>query len=502
MNERHRSPRMTFMVLLVTGFRLTSLISYFVSRASLQHEIVENSLPLTSDNIYSEIQRDLLQPIFISSLMASDTFLRDWVISGEEDINQIERFLSEIKTRYNTLTSFYVSDITRNYYFPEGILKKVSPDEPRDIWYYRVREMDQEFEINVDPDMANLDTMTIFINYRVHDYAGNFIGAAGVVLAVSSVKELLREYQEQYQRNIFFADPSGTITLHSSNFDPPAASIRGIPGLADIADTILESDLLQNSLTYRLGLEKHFVNSRYIPEFDWYLIVEQPDTGARSIFRTLLINIAICLVITAFVLILTARSIQSFQYRIERLASTDKLTGLYTRRAFSLLFRELYQSSGRNPAIFSIILLDFDGLKQINDTLGHPMGDRAIRQVSYVAKEVIRTSDLICRWGGDEFLILLRDCDAEHGSIIAEKVRAAAEQLIIGGALTYRFDEQGSDDETLQGTDSSSVDGFRMTVSLGVTQYQAGDTEETLVNRADKALYEAKQGGRNRVCIS
>ena len=498
MNERYRSPLMSVMILLVTGFLLTSLISYFVSRASIQREIVDNSLPLTSDNIYSEIQRDLLQPIFISSLMASDTFLRDWVISGEENIDQIERFLSEIKTRYNTLTSFFVSDVTNNYYYSGGILKRVSPQEPRDIWYYRVRNMDQEFEINVDPDMANLDTMTIFINYRVHDYAGNFIGATGVGLAVSSVKELLRDYQEQYHRNIFFVDQSGTITLHSSNYDPSSDTIRAMPGLSDVADTILESDALQNSLTYRLGLEKHYVNSRYIPEFDWHLIVEQTDTGAASLLRTLLINIAICLVITAFVLILTARSIQSFQHRIERLASTDKLTGLYTRRAFSLLFRELVQSSGKDPATFSIILLDFDGLKQINDTLGHPMGDKAIRRVSYVAKETIRTSDLICRWGGDEFLILLRDCDITHSSTIAEKVRDSVEHLLIGEP----YETSAGDTELEESIEPSTKLEFRITVSLGVAQYQAGDTEESLVRRADKALYEAKQGGRNRVCIS
>jgi len=70
-------------ILLVAGFLVTSLASYFVSRASLRSEISLNALPLTSDNIYSEIQHDLLRPVFVSSLMATDTFLRDWVIGGE-----------------------------------------------------------------------------------------------------------------------------------------------------------------------------------------------------------------------------------------------------------------------------------------------------------------------------------------------------------------------------------------------------------------------------------
>ena len=122
-----------------------------------------SELPLTSDNVYSEIQRDLLPSIFIASLMANDTFLRSWVIGGEKDPASITRYLKEISEKYNTMTSFFVSEKSRIYYQAKGILKKVSPDSPRDVWFFRVRKMDPIYEINVDPDMANHDTMTIFL---------------------------------------------------------------------------------------------------------------------------------------------------------------------------------------------------------------------------------------------------------------------------------------------------------------------------------------------------
>ena len=127
-------------ILLVTGFMVTSFVSYFVSRTSLRSEIALNTLPLTSDNIYSEIQQDLLRPVFISSLMATDTFLRDWVLQGELDERKITKFLKEIQTKHNTFTSFFVSDRTGLYYHADGILKKVSPSEKRDRWYYRVKQ--------------------------------------------------------------------------------------------------------------------------------------------------------------------------------------------------------------------------------------------------------------------------------------------------------------------------------------------------------------------------
>ena len=137
-----------------------------MSRASLRSEISLNALPLTSDNIYSEIQHDLLRPVFVSSLMATDTFLRDWVIGGEVGDQSITKYLKEIQTTYNAFTSFFVSEKTRTYYHADGILKKVSPTEPRDIWYFRVRDLKDDYEINVDPDLANKDAMTIFKTFR------------------------------------------------------------------------------------------------------------------------------------------------------------------------------------------------------------------------------------------------------------------------------------------------------------------------------------------------
>jgi len=211
--------------LLVAGFLITSLASYFVSRKSLRAEISLNELPLTSDNIYSEIQRDLLSPIFISSLMASDTFLRDWVMAGEIDETQITRYLKEIKTRYNTFTSFFVSEKTRTYYHFDGILKQVSEKEERDAWYFRVRDMKENYEINLDPDLANKDTMTIFINYRVFDYDHRYIGATGVGLTIRAVNERIENYQEKYKRTIYFVDKNGDIKLTGQGFDKSITNI-------------------------------------------------------------------------------------------------------------------------------------------------------------------------------------------------------------------------------------------------------------------------------------
>jgi hypothetical protein len=152
-------------LILGAGFMATSLASYLASRKAIEHGIADQTLPLTGDNIYSEIQKDMLRPVFISSLMAHDTFVRDWILAGESNPAQIVRYLAEVKKKYGAITSFLVSDKSGKYYYAEGTLKSVSPEATRDIWYYRVRAMENsDYETNVDVDMANRDSMTIFIN--------------------------------------------------------------------------------------------------------------------------------------------------------------------------------------------------------------------------------------------------------------------------------------------------------------------------------------------------
>ena len=315
--KKHNKLILIISLLLVFGFFSTSLISYMVSRKSLRAEIETNTLPLTGDNIYSEIQRDLLSPVFISSLIASDTFMRDWILTGETDIKNITKYLNEIQEKYKTVTAFLVSDKTKIYYHPKGILKKVSTAEPRDKWYFRVKEMREEYEINVDADMANRDTMTIFVNYRVYDYADQFIGAAGVGLAVSAVKQLIEEYQQRYSRSIFFIDDNGEIKLAGSDFPKSITNIYQkenfpIASLQRIKDNI--------SFRYNDGGQLLHANIRYIPEFEWYLVVEQSEKKAiRQIFTTLLINLAICLSITTVAIILISITIRRFQNKLETL---------------------------------------------------------------------------------------------------------------------------------------------------------------------------------------
>ncbi|WP_022666818.1 sensor domain-containing diguanylate cyclase [Desulfospira joergensenii] len=462
-------------LVLITGFLTTSLASFFVSRASLRSQIAYHELPLTSDNIYSEIQRDLLRPIFISSTMANDTFLRDWVIGGEADPESITRYLRAIKDKYNTFTAFFVSDLSRIYYHADGILKTVKESEERDRWYFRVRSMTSENEINIDPDMANKDSMTIFINFKVRDYLDNFIGATGVGLRVGAVKNLIERYQNNYNRDIFFIDQKGNITLTGSKPSYNCKHLKEIPGISSIADKILSNR--EGYYTYKRNGQMIHLTSRFIPEFDWILVVEQTEELAvKKIFKTLMTNLGICAVITLVVLLLINLTFSSYQKRLEEMATIDKLTGILNRQAFDLVMDEIIKDIHRKEYVLSVILFDIDFFKEINDEFGHLAGDAVIQNIVEIARSRLRESDVLCRWGGEEFLILLKECSLENAFSLAEGIRK----------------EVGKSPTLYKGKKIPAA------ISLGVCRYRPSEDKDAMLSRVDNLLYVAKQNGRNR----
>jgi len=159
---------------------------------------------------------------------------------------------------------------------------------------------------------------------------------------------------------------------------------------------------------------------------------------------------------------------------LESLANYDTLTGLYNRRKFTELLENEMQRFERYKKEFSLISLDIDHFKQINDTYGHDVGDIVLKGFSDSLNSSIRTVDSVGRWGGEEFLILIIESNRELTIKIAEKIQANLNQV--------EFDSVG-----------------KVTASIGVTEIKNGDSSQDMIKRADQAMYIAKENGRNRI---
>lgn len=161
--------------------------------------------------------------------------------------------------------------------------------------------------------------------------------------------------------------------------------------------------------------------------------------------------------------------------RIELLSVTDPLTKLYNRQKFNdVCAQMLMRKHWKEDNTFGLIIVDVDHFKNVNDTYGHQVGDAVLIHVADTLTDTIRTGDILARWGGEEFVILLSDINLEKGCFVAEKLRHAIDEIEIEPV-------------------------GKITASFGVSVYCEGDTQESLMQRADTALYRAKQNGRNRV---
>jgi diguanylate cyclase (GGDEF)-like protein len=461
---------------LTAGFLATNILSYRDATAALKDTILHHELPLTGSNIYSEVEADLVRPVFISSQMANDTFVKDWLVSGEKDHAAITRYLEAIREKYGVFTSFLVSERTRQYYHFSGTPRTVSESNPDDAWFFRVRAMKAPYEINIDYDEASNRTVTIFVNYRVLDDDGRFLAVTGVGLNIDAVRHIVDRYHDNFQRAVYFVNKAGLITVASAGAPRADENISALSGLRTLAPSILAGN--EGQYEYRRDGEAYLLETRFIPELGWYIFVEQRQSDAtRDIWHSFLTNLGVGSLIIFLTSAIVAWAISIYHRKLDAMASTDKLTGLCNRQVFDTSLEHLIGGRRRGPRHFAVLLFDIDHFKRINDTYGHLRGDDAIRKVAATTIRLLRKTDLVCRWGGEELIVLAPDCPLAEARALAETLRAgiAAEPL---------FDPD---------------DGTRVTISVGVTEFLPGDTVDGILSRVDTALYQAKDDGRNCV---
>jgi len=163
-----------------------------------------------------------------------------------------------------------------------------------------------------------------------------------------------------------------------------------------------------------------------------------------------------------------------------RLAATDPLTGAYNRREFTIMAEREALRSHRYHHPLSLMMLDLDHFKRLNDSFGHSAGDKVLQRFTTLCCNTLRNVDIFGRWGGEEFVALLPETDIEGASIIAERLR----KIISENVLSYNDHK------------------ITFTASVGVVQYKDGETTiDGPLGRADSAVFDAKKAGRNRISV-
>ncbi len=165
--------------------------------------------------------------------------------------------------------------------------------------------------------------------------------------------------------------------------------------------------------------------------------------------------------------------------KVQELAITDSLTQVFSRRYLLERLKEELERSKKYKHAFSFFMIDIDNFKSYNDRYGHLVGDAVLREIAKTIKENIRQVDLVGRYGGEEFSLILPETDREQSLIAAERIRQAVENKLI-----KVYDED-----------------LRVAISIGISAFpKDGKSAQTIIERADQALYRAKQTGKNKVC--
>jgi diguanylate cyclase (GGDEF)-like protein len=163
--------------------------------------------------------------------------------------------------------------------------------------------------------------------------------------------------------------------------------------------------------------------------------------------------------------------------RIITLLYTDSLTGIANRRIFLESLEGSISFAQRHQTPLSIIMVDLDDFKSVNDTLGHNAGDRVLQAFATLLQENSRQEDMMARWGGEEFIMMLPGTSVKEATVFAERLRLCLEKINFPDSF------------------------IRLTASFGVSAYHPGETGNSFIDRADQALYEAKRLGKNQVIV-
>ena len=464
--------------LLLTTIAVTiSMANYYVSLKQSKEQLKTISLPLSLDNIYTEIQKNIVQPYLVSSMMANDTFVQNWIKNPKRNKDDILEYLSAVKNKYNMFSTFLVSNITKDYYTQDDFIEKVNEQNKHNQWYFNFVNDQNIHEINIDSNKKLSNSLMMFINYKILDSNFKLLGATGVALKTHYINNMLKSFRQKYGFKVTFFDISGNVVLSENNYND-YVSIDSSQVLKPIKEKIISKE--SNIIEVDQNNENYIIHTKYIKELDLYLAIEvKLSDYTHNSIEILYLNLLASLAVVLFIIIILYRIIYKHSESLEIMAFFDPLTKLNNRRYFLTKLDTYIKESNKNKSTFCIAFLDIDNFKEINDIYGHHTGDDILKKVSDLLKESIRKHDVIARWGGEEIVILFPKTDISTGQMLTEKLRLLLENNIKIQEVLSR----------------------NLTASIGITQFKQSDDTDSIIKRSDDAMYLSKNNGKNKITV-
>jgi diguanylate cyclase (GGDEF)-like protein len=477
-----RKIRINILVCLIVlaGFLSVGTISY-ITYSHIIRDDIKNISKLTATNIYSDINSQLTKPIFVALTMANDSFVKDWLAGEQDNISDPEyqmkmtNYLNGLKEKYNYNSVFLVSDYSKNYYHFKGINKVISEKNQHDIWYYDYLKSNLIYELDVDTDEANKNSLSVFINCKIEDDLNNILGVTGVGLELNKVQDLLNKYKKDFHLDAMLFDQNGVVQIHSDSSLIEKVNVFQYNAMEENRETILNDKDSVAVYQYSDEDSEGYMIVKYIEDLDWYLLVKKDTSILEKSFQASLIPSAIVfLIAVALIIIIIGKLVRNNDKELLMIAKTDALSGLTNRRGFDEALQKIIHSPEYKDRC-AVFVFDIDNFKKVNDIHGHLLGDDLLCHIAKIVSNILKENGKVFRWGGDEF-------------------------------AGFIFGDQKTIDHLTKSIftmirNSAELEKYHATISMGITSLQEADTIDTLLKRADTALYAAKENGKNRYVV-
>ncbi|MBI9048126.1 MAG: diguanylate cyclase [Anaerolineaceae bacterium] len=278
-----------------------------------------------------------------------------------------------------------------------------------------------------------------------------------------------KAFRELYKRDFEQAPNPITFKLKKTHTQVLHESIGIVSGQLNINTTIMEQSLKLNDLRISAVFQK--TDSVWLLE---HMHISFPTAVHEADEAYPLKEIEERATVLEKLVQERTKELEQAHTNLEKLAEIDPMTGMFNRMKMDNVLNCEIQRAQRYQTTFSVLLFDLDNFKEINDTRGHQAGDKVLSELATVIRQRVRNTDVIGRWGGDEFLIISPETNLEDAALLAETIRISLS--------THKFDND-----------------ILLTSSFGVSTWLDLDSHDTLIDRADKALYKAKRSGKDQV---
>ncbi len=417
--------------------------------------------------VFKLVRDELLRPLYISETFASSIDSTIEMAAAEIDEEALLRQLKKMEADLD-LMFFVASERTRKQYFSNGTTLDLVEGEV--AWYFEAKEAELDFMA----DLGQVGDVHLFFDVKMYGPNREFLGYVGVGKPIKLFLDTFDRYKALYGYDFLFVNDKNEIILTSlpdlvvtDAYIPTLESLEGFR--SDVSGPSYDSEIVQVQ-------EKDFLISEYgIEELGWRLLLLVPLQARQAqITRTFLTNSLAAVVIVLLLAGAFWYVLLLYKGNIRRKLELDQLTGLPNRGYLQRRFDQLRQTG----ADICAIIIDLDHFKSINDQYGHDAGDRVLKAAADVFRQQMRDEDIISRWGGEEFVMLIPAASIEMGESVAERARRNLESMEV---------------EVRQ-------DRLSISASFGVAFGSTRDeTLSEILARADDVLYQAKQKGRNQV---